>query len=69
MKNYFYIFSCACAGFFTVCYNMRAFSKDMPELDMNGGSLSKDSQKIKVQVETKNRFGKFVLMRYIRRAI
>jgi hypothetical protein len=32
---------------------MRAFSKDMPELDMNGGSLSKNSKKVKVQVETK----------------
>jgi translation initiation factor 1 (eIF-1/SUI1) len=50
-------------------YNMRAVTTDMPELDMNGGSLSKNSQKVKVQVETKNRFGKFVLMMYIRRAI
>jgi len=36
-----------------MCYNMRAVSKDMPELDMNGGSLSKNSQKVKAKTEVK----------------
>ena len=38
-------------GFFTVCYKMRAFSKDMPELDMNGGSLSRKGKKKQAEVE------------------
>jgi len=32
---------------------MRTFSKDMPEVDMNGGSLSKNSKKVKIQVGEK----------------
>jgi hypothetical protein len=32
---------------------MRAFLKDMPELDMNGGSMSKNSKKVKAKTEVK----------------